>query len=214
METIKTQIIEYIDQYILPIYSEKIKYKREHIDYVLRRSLFFANQIKSDDNNQSINIEMVYVIAAYHDIGEVDNRKTHELVGAKMLREDKFLQDNFTAEQIEVMAQAVEDHRASGKNEPRSIYGRIVATADRLTNIDELMVLMYGYRTRYETKISDIIEDAYAHLRDKFGEHGYSHRKLYFNDPEYDKFKSEAIILSKNKNAFVKRFSDANGIKF
>lgn len=68
-----------------------------------------------------MNIDMVYIIAAYHDLGRLVDNETHNIESGKMVREDKFLRENFSAEEVETMAEAVEDHRASLGHEPRSI---------------------------------------------------------------------------------------------
>jgi len=213
MKKPSNEIVTYVDEHVFPVYEQKIAYKRDHIDYVIRRSLEFANQVSVDDNGKPINIDMVYVIAAYHDIGEIDNRKTHELVGAKMLRDDMLLQKFFTLTQIETMAQSVEDHRASGKSEPRTIYGRIVSSADRITSMDDMFALGYGFCARRGVPLSDIIENVYFHLCEKYGEHGYALSKIYFKDQEYESFIAEALQLSKDKVAFTKRFLQANGLE-
>jgi uncharacterized protein len=45
--------------------------------------------------------------------------------------QDARLKRWFTSDQLKVMKEAVEDHRASASRAPRSIYGKIVAEADR-----------------------------------------------------------------------------------
>lgn len=123
----------YIETEILPRYEAFDKaHQRDHADYVIRQSLELARHYDVDMN-------MVYVIAAYHDTGLAVDRKTHHLESGKIVRNDLKLKQWFTPEQIETMAQAVEDHRASNKNEPRSIYGKIVAEADR--QIDGMTIL-------------------------------------------------------------------------
>ena len=94
-----------------------------------------------------VDIEMAYVIAAYHDTGMVDGRETHHLASGRIVMADKNLRKWFTEEQILTMKEAVEDHRASGKSEPRSIYGKIVADADReIENLQPLRrTIQYGY---------------------------------------------------------------------
>ena len=52
-----------------------------------------------------------------------------------MIRADRQLAAWFTPQEIEIIAQAAEDHRASAKSKPRSIYGMIVAEADRIIDI-------------------------------------------------------------------------------
>ena len=123
----------YIETEILPRYETFDKaHQKDHADYVISQSLELAK-------HYDVDMDMVYAIAAYHDTGLAVDRKTHHLESGKVVRNDNRLAEWFTPEQIETMAQAVEDHRASNKNEPRSIYGKIVAEADR--QIDGMTIL-------------------------------------------------------------------------
>ena len=76
-------------------------------------------------------IDMAYTIAAYHDLGLEGPRAIHHLTSGKILMADARLKRWFSADQIKLMKEAVEDHRASASHAPRSIYGKIVAEADR-----------------------------------------------------------------------------------
>ena len=123
---VNPNILAYIEQEILPRYDHfDAAHQRNHADEVIDRSLALAKHYDVDEN-------MVYTIAAYHDTGLCEGRDTHHLVSGRIIREDKKLRDWFDEDQIETMAQAAEDHRASSGHEPRSIYGKIVAEADRL----------------------------------------------------------------------------------
>ncbi|MCL2847038.1 MAG: HD domain-containing protein [Firmicutes bacterium] len=206
---VSKKVMDFVATQVLSVYDAKIKYKRAHIDFVLRRSLQFAAQCNG------VNVDMVYVIAAYHDIGEIDNRETHHIVGANMLRANEWLPTFFTPDQIETMAAAVEDHRASSKSAPRTIYGRIVRCADTVTSIDDFLQLSYGFRLHYgcDMSIEKTIDDAYDHLVKKFGRNGYTWIKpVYFDDPEYTIFREDALRLSNDKAAFAKRFRLVNGL--
>ena len=126
-------IIAYIEQEILPRYEHfDAAHQRNHADEVIERSLALAKHYEVDN-------DMVYTIAAYHDTGLCEGRDTHHLVSGRIIREDKKLRDWFTEDQIETMAQAAEDHRASSGHEPRSIYGKIVAEADRLISPEKVI---------------------------------------------------------------------------
>ena len=126
-------IIAYIEQEILPRYEQfDAAHQRNHADEVIERSLALAKHYEVDN-------DMVYAIAAYHDTGLCEGRDTHHLVSGRIIREDKKLRDWFTEDQIETMAQAAEDHRASSGHEPRSIYGKIVAEADRLISPEKVI---------------------------------------------------------------------------
>ena len=126
-------IIAYIQQEILPRYDYfDAAHQRNHAEEVIERSLALAKHYDVDEN-------MVYAIAAYHDTGLCEGRDTHHLVSGRIIREDTRLRDWFNEDQIETMAQAAEDHRASSGHEPRSIYGKIVAEADRLISPEKVM---------------------------------------------------------------------------
>ena len=120
------QLIHYIEQEILPRYDHfDASHQRDHADDVIKRSMALAE-------HYDVNINMVYAIAAYHDTGLCEGRDIHHIASGRIIREDKKLREWFSEEQIETMAQATEDHRASSNHEPRSIYGKLVAEADRL----------------------------------------------------------------------------------
>jgi uncharacterized protein len=126
-------IIAYIKQEILPRYDHfDAAHQRNHALEVIERSLALAKHYDVDEN-------MVYAIAAYHDTGLCEGRDTHHLVSGRIIREDQKLRDWFNENQIETMAQAAEDHRASSGHEPRSIYGKIVAEADRLITPEKVI---------------------------------------------------------------------------
>ena len=116
---------EYVESEIIPRYSAFDKAHREDharsvISEALRLSAFY-----------DVDEDMVYAAAAFHDTGLVEGREIHHLASGKIIREDPRLPEWFTPDQIEMIAQAAEDHRASGTSSPRSIYGEIIAEADR-----------------------------------------------------------------------------------
>ena len=46
------------------------------------------------------------------------------------------------------MSEAVEDHRSSLENDPRSIYGKIVSSADRNTSVEVTLKRCYSYNKK------------------------------------------------------------------
>ena len=118
---------------------------------------------------------MVYTIAAYHDTGLCEGREQHHTASAQIIRNDRRLKELFTADEIEIMAEAVEDHRASGSKQPRSIYGKIVAEADRIIDSRTIMkrTIQYGLAHYPSLTATEHIERAIAHIKEKYGEGGY-----------------------------------------
>jgi len=159
----------YIESAIFPRYKGfDPAHRIDHALQVIAESLKLAKHYEVDER-------MVYTIAAYHDIGLCEGRERHHLVSGRLVREDKNLRKWFTEEEIEVMAQAVEDHRASLDHAPRSIYGRIVAEADRL--IEPMTVLLrtvqYGLSHYPELDKEQHYQRYCEHLQEKYAEGGY-----------------------------------------
>ncbi len=180
----------------------------DHINYVLRRSLTFAKQVKD------INLNMVYTIAYYHDVAHHLNHQNHEILSAKILKNDKNLLNWFTKEEINIMVEAVEDHRASNNKEPRSIYGKIVSSADRNITLEEPFKRTYAYRLKHnpEYTFDEIIKESQSHLQNKFGSTGYANNKMYFNDPEYTKFLKDLNKIIYDDELFKKEYIKINKI--
>ena len=162
-------IIAYIEQEILPRYDHfDAAHQRNHADEVIERSLALAK-------HYGVNNDMVYAIAAYHDTGLCEGRDTHHLVSGRIIREDKKLHEWFNETQIETMAQAAEDHRASSGHEPRSIYGKIVAEADRLILPEKVIrrTIQFGLDHYPELDKEGQYQRFKAHLLEKYSDTGY-----------------------------------------
>ena len=130
MVSINKDLIEYVEKNIFPIYSKNDSgHGIVHIKYVIARSLEFARQF--DD----IDLDMVYVVAAFHDLAHHIDKDNHEILSAKLFYENEWMKEFFTYEQRKIIKEAIEDHRASLTYEPRSNYGKIVSSADRNTDI-------------------------------------------------------------------------------
>lgn len=207
---IKKEIKKYIEKEIFPEYQKNDSgHNLDHIKYVLKRSLKFA------ENIPNINMNMVYVIAAFHDIGHHIDAKNHEQVSSEILEKDEFIKTRFTEEELNIMVEAVADHRASLEYEPRSIYGKIVSSADRNTDINVPLKRTYSYRKEHfpESTLEEIIEDSRNHIIDKFGRNGYAKDKIYFEDEDYNKFLKEVETFAEDKEEFRRRFLEVNNIK-
>ena len=166
---IQPQIKTYIEQDILPHYDHfDAAHQRNHAEEVIARSLALAEHYDVDEN-------MVYSIAAYHDTGLCEGRDTHHLVSGRIIREDTTLREWFNEEQIETMAQAAEDHRASSGHEPRSIYGKIVAEADRLISPEKVIrrTIQFGLDHNPELDKEGQYQRFKAHLLEKYSDTGY-----------------------------------------
>ena len=165
----------YIQQEILPQYDAfDGGHKRDHAETVIQESLKLARAYAADET-------MAYVIAAYHDLGLKFDREKHHIHSGEIMMADENLRKWFTEEQLLTMRDAVEDHRASGKNPPRTIYGAIVAEADR--QIDPLTVvhrtMAYSQKLYPDGDFEMLYQRSLEHLHEKYAEGGYL--KLWLN---------------------------------
>lgn len=200
MKEINQELVKYIESEIFPLYNRNEEgHGIGHIKTVIKRSLKLAK-------NYDVNLNMVYVIASYHDIGHYIDRKKHEIISAEMFMKDEKIKKWFTTEQINTIKDAIEDHRASSNHEPRTIYGRIVSTADRtIIDIDNTIRRSYSYGKRNYVGLSEEeqIERVYQHLTEKYGENGYA--KVYLEDKEFDESIKKLRQVLSNKEEFIKR---------
>ena len=193
--SINNSLVQYIEQEILPRYEHyDAAHQRDHIDAVILRSLELAK-------HYDVNVDMVYAIAAYHDTGICEGRETHHLVSGRIIREDKRLHDWFDEQQIETMAQAAEDHRASSTHEPRSIYGKIVAEADRLI-VPETVIkrtIQYGLDHYPDYDKEGQYQRFKEHMTEKYSDRGYLRLWLPESDnaPRLEELRK--IIRDENK---------------
>ena len=122
-------------------------------------------------------IDMVYVIAAYHDLGLTGPRAIHHITSGKILMADARLKRWFSPKQLLMMKEAVEDHRASASRAPRSIYGKIVAEADRdlePTNVIR-RTIQFGLANYAELDREGHWNRLLQHLDEKYSTRGYIH---------------------------------------
>lgn len=197
---INSKLKKYIEENIFTEYDKNEQaHNLTHIKYVIDRSNELIKENKLD-----VNMDMVYVIASYHDIGHHIDSKTHEIISADIMYKDEKLKEFFTDEERIIIKEAIEDHRASSKNEPRSIYGKIVSSADRNDTVEACLKRTYTYGKKLNPNATDeeLYINAYDVLTKKFGEKGYA--KFYFKDKKYEEFLKDIRNLLKNKENYIK----------
>lgn len=166
---VSLDLMEFVEKNILPRYAAFDKaHNLTHINRVISRSLELASKIGAD-------ADMAYAIAAYHDLGLEGPRAVHHLTSGKILAADQRLQKWFTKEQLKIMKEAVEDHRASTSHTPRSLYGKIVAEADR--DLEPSIVFRrtveYGIDHYPEKNKEEQWQRFLSHMENKYSSHGY-----------------------------------------
>ena len=170
---INTDLQEYIKEEIIPLYKRHDDaHDERHAMEVIDGSFEIASLI-----DEMINPNILYTAAAFHDVGLIYGRKVHHMESGKRVRNTSRLKEWFYPEEIEMIAQACEDHRASLKGEPRSIYGKLVGDGDRVSlfDVDRFMERVWDHNKDYlKEDFEGFFEKMYDHLYSKFStEKGY-----------------------------------------
>lgn len=162
---VNRSIKDYIEKNILPKYNDfDDAHNISHVNQVITNSLSIAKKLKN------INPNIVYVIAAYHDLGLSIDRKQHHVESVKIFESDNYIQNYFDHDEIQMIKEAIHDHRASSST-ARNIYSKIICDADRDYNFDRIILRCIMYRRELqETKLYDEI---LIHIKDKYSIGGY-----------------------------------------
>ncbi len=182
-------LVEFVETNILPQYAAFDKaHNMEHATRVIRRSIELARKTGAD-------IDMAYAVAAYHDLGLSGPRAIHHITSGKILMQDARLKRWFSAEQLRLMKEAVEDHRASASRAPRSIYGKIVAEADR--DLDPEMVIrrtiQFGLSNYPQLDTEGHWQRFMQHMDEKYSVNGYI--RLWIHGSENERKLNELRAL-------------------
>lgn len=160
---------EYVESQIIPRYDHFDKgHDRGHVNAVIAQGLAFCR-------HYDVNPDIVYTAAAYHDTGICEGRERHHIVSARIIRDDATLRRWFSPEEIDLIANAAEDHRASSKTEPRGIYGKIIAEADRQIDPEDIIrrTVLYGLGHYPELDMEGHWQRTLEHMHEKYAEGGY-----------------------------------------
>ncbi len=179
---------EYIYRYVVPEYAGfDAAHREDHAQTVIDQAMQLLERMPHwiceakaagqdvSEWDMEVRRDILLAAAACHDLGLVNGRDNHHLDSGKIIRADEKLKEWFSSDEIETIAQAAEDHRASGKSAPRSIYGMLVAEADRVIDGDTIIrrTIQFGFKHYPDLDREGHIDRAVAHLREKYGRGGY-----------------------------------------
>lgn len=188
---VSLDLMEFIERSILPRYAAfDAAHNMEHVTHVVKSSIQLASKMGVDE-------DMAYTIAAYHDLGLEGPRAIHHLTSGKIMKADKRLEKWFTPQQIEIMIQAVEDHRASASRAPRSMYGKIVAEADRDLSPETVFrrTIQYGLDHYPEKNKEEHWARFVDHMNQKYSNSGYIRLWIQGSENEKKLLELRRIIL-------------------
>lgn len=170
-DEVPTSLKDYVEHEILPRHEHyDTAHRPDHIRRVIARAMMLQPS------------SITYTAAAMHDIGIREGREVHHLASGRIIRACRELRQWFSEEEIELIAQAAEDHRASATSKPRSLLGCIIAEADRDVEPETIVrrTIEYGLSHYPELDREGHWQRTLQHLDEKYSEHGYI--KLWLDD--------------------------------
>ena len=194
---VNPELEAFIEAEIIPEYKNFGRsHNVEHVRRVISNSLELAKFL----GDGKLDEDMAYAIAAYHDLGMSGPREIHHITSGKMLMEDSRLRKWFSSEQIQVMKEAVEDHRASSDHAPRSVYGRIVAEADRDLEPDVVFTRAIEYGLEHYPQLGKEAQwRRFAkHMDEKYSSNGYITLWIPGSPNERNLKQIRAVIADRN----------------
>lgn len=208
-KNVRQDLKDYVEKNIFPQYEPNDKaHGIVHIIEVIRRSFALNDTFKLglDDN-------MIYAIAACHDLGKYEDHTIHEKIAAKRFINDENMKKFFSDDERTTIKEAIEDHRSSKEDEPRSIYGKLISSADRNTRIEIVFIRSFfvAKERTPEANIEDYLDFTIKRLSKKYDEE--NPENMFFEDETYKVFIADMRALLKKEEEFKERYCEVNHIK-
>lgn len=205
---VNPELKKYIYDNIFPFYDlNDGAHGIVHIIEVIRRIFALNDTFKLElDHN------MLYAIAAYHDLGKYEDHTIHEKIAARRFMADENMKKFFGDEERQIIKEAIEDHRSAKEDNPRSVYGKLISSADRNTTIDIVFIRSFfvAKERMPEMNIEEYLDYTIKRLSKKYDEE--NPENMFFEDDTYQTFISDMRRLLKNEEEFKKRYCEVNHI--
>ena len=202
-------LTDYIEDNILPEYDKNDKgHGILHILEVIRRSF----ELKESLNLDYLDDDMIFAIASCHDNGKYIDHKTHEKIAAERFYANQDFKKFFTDEQRKTIKEAIEDHRSSFEDTPRSDYGKLISSADRNSTIDIVFIRSFfvGQDRTPDLTMEEFLDFTLNRLRKRYSEE--DSENMFFEDEIYAKFLADMRNLLKDEKAFKYRYCKVNNV--
>lgn len=208
-KNVKSELKEYVEKEIFPKYEKNDKaHGIIHIREVIRRSFELNDTLKL-----GLNENMIYAISACHDLGKYINHETHEKIAADIFIKDENMKKFFNDEERQVIKDAIEDHRSSKEDSPRTIYGKLISSADRNSRIEIVFIRSFFVaKVRMpEMNIEEYLDYTFKRLSKRYGEE--NPENMFLEDDTYRIFLADMRELLKHEKEFKDKYCEVNKIK-
>lgn len=209
VKAVRQDLRNYISECVFPEYEKNDGgHNILHVQEVIKRS-FVLNEAFS----LGLDSDMIYAIAACHDWGKYEDHARHHLIAARNFMNDEGMKQFFDARERRTIKEAIEDHRSSKGDEPRSAYGKLISSADRNTSIEIVFIrsFLVAQERTPEMGIEEYLDFTLQRLSKKYSEE--EPENMFFEDEVYKTFVREMRELLKDEKEFKRRYCEVNHIE-
>ena len=209
-QNVDKDLKKYVEEHIFPEYDKNDKgHGILHILEVVRRSF----ELKKTLNLNHLDDNMIFTIAACHDNGKYENSDIHEKIAANRFIKDENFKKFFSDEERKTIKEAIEDHRSSFEDVPRSDYGKLISSADRNSTIEIVFIRSFfvGQVRTPEYTVEEFLDFTWRRLSKRYSEE--KSENMFYEDETYAKFLADMRKLLKNESAFKDRYCEVNHIQ-
>lgn len=208
LATVNQDLMKYVQEHVFPLYQKNdLGHNIVHIKEVIRRC-FVLNKTF----NLNLDSNMMFAMASYHDLGKHLDHERHHLIAGKLFYEDQNMQTFFDDKQRKIIREAIEDHRSSKQDTPRSVYGKLISSADRNTSIEIVFIRSFfvAHERMPEENIEEYLDYTIKRLSKKYSE--LNPENMFYEDDVYKKFLVEMRKLLKEPDKFKQEYCRINQI--
>lgn len=208
LKDVDLKLRDYVEKKVFPLWELNDKgYGPIHRTEAIRR-IFALNETFQ----LNLNPNMLFVIASYHDVGKYIDYKKHHLIAAEKFMEDEKIKQFFTDNQRIIIKEAIEDHRSSKEDDPRSVYGKLISSADRNTTIEIVFIRSFfvAKDRMPDMNINEYLDYTVNRLINKYSEE--NPENMFFEDDIYKVFLKDMRDLLTRPDDFKNLYCDVNHI--
>lgn len=208
LKNVNSKLREYVEENVFPLWEANDKgHGPIHRTEVIRR-IFALNETFHLD----LDPNLLFTIASYHDVGKYIDHKRHHLIAAEKFMEDVGMRKFFTDDERIIIKEAIEDHRSSKEDEPRSVYGKLISSADRNTTIEMVFIRSFfvAKDRMPDMNIEEYLDYTVNRLRNRYGEE--NPENMFFEDEVYQVFLKDMRNLLSRPDDFKDLYCEVNHI--
>ena len=208
LKGVNTKLREYVEKNVWPYWDLNDKGHGPIHRMEVTRRVFALNETF----HLELDPDMLYVIANWHDVGKYIDHKKHHLIAAEKFMEDEGMKQFFSDSQRKIIKEAIEDHRSSKEDAPRSDYGKLISSADRNTTIEMVFIRSFfvAKDRMPDMNIEEYLDYTVDRLRKRYSLE--NPENMFFEDDVYQVFLKDMRNLLARPDDFKNLYCEINHI--